>query len=147
MLDFNKDQYRMFVFTRTYSRWRDDLGRRETWEEVVDRYMDFMQENLGDKLDKKDYEEIKEAILNQDVVPSMRAMWGAGDPIRKNNAIAYNCSYLAPTKWQDFGEILFLLTCGCGVGFSVESKFVDQLPIIEPQKGKKFKLEVPDNRK
>ena len=140
------DSYQRFIFTRTYARYRDDLGRRETWEEVVERYMDFMQENLGDKLDKKDYEEIKEAILNQDIVPSMRAMWGAGDPIRKNNAIAYNCSALAPTKWQDFGEILFLLTCGCGVGFSVESKFVDQLPKIEPQKGKKFKLEVPDNR-
>ena len=140
------DSYQSFIFSRTYARYRDDLGRRETWVEVVDRYTNFMQENLGNKLDKKEYEEIRESILNQDVVPSMRAMWGAGEPIRKNNAIQYNCSYLAPTKWQDFGEILFLLTCGCGVGFSVESKFVNQLPTIEHQKGKKFKLEVPDDR-
>lgn len=140
------DAYQKFIFTRTYARYRDDLGRRETWKEVVDRYMDFMLENLGDKLKKEEYEEVKEAIINQDVVPSMRLVWGAGDAVRKNNAIAYNCSFLTPTKWQDFGEILFLLTCGCGVGFSVESKFVEQLPNIEPQKGKTFKLQVPDNR-
>ena len=140
------DSYQEFIFTRTYARFRDDLGRRETWNESTKRYMDFMRENLGDKLEEKEYEEIAESILRFDVVPSMRLLWGAGDAVKKNNAIAYNCSYLAPTKWEDFGEILFLLTCGCGVGFSVESKFVEQLPTIQIQKGKKFKLEVPDNR-
>ena len=140
------DQYQEFIYTRTYSRWRDDLVRRERWEESIQRYIDFMKSNLGEKLTHAEYCEVQEAILNMDVVPSMRLLWGAGDPVRKNNAIAYNCSFLAPTKWQDFGEILFLLTCGCGVGFSVESKFVEQLPKIEHQTGKKFKLEVPDNR-
>lgn len=141
------DSYQEFIFTRTYARYRDDLGRRETWQEVVDRYVSFMQENLGEKLDKKEYEEIREAISNQDIVPSMRLMWGAGEPVRKNNAIAYNCSYIAPTKWKHFGEILFLLTCGCGVGFSVEDKFVSQLPEIKPQTKKKpYKLIVPDSR-
>jgi len=147
MSKFETDPYRQFIFFRTYSRWNDELGRRETWEEVVDRYIDFMRENLRDKLPQSDYEEIREAILNQEVVPSMRAMWGAGDPIRKNNAIAYNCSFLAPTQWKDFGEILFLLTCGCGVGFSVEHKFIEQLPEIKPQSNKKVKKHVvPDSR-
>ena len=147
MVGFKEDPYRQFIFTRTYSRWRDDLGRRETWDEVVQRYIGFMQENLGDKLSANEYKEIHEAILDQDVVPSMRLMWGAGEPVRNNNAIAYNCSFIAPTQWQDFGEILFLLTCGCGVGFSVESKFVEQLPVIEVSKGNKPKpYVVPDNR-
>lgn len=147
MNDFKNDAYRQFIFTRTYSRWRDELGRRETWNEVVERYMDFMKVNLADKLTDTEYSEIQEAILNQDVVPSMRLMWGAGEPVAKNNAIAYNCSFLAPTQWQDFGEILFLLTCGCGVGFSVESKFTEQLPTIEPQKGgEPIEYVVPDSR-
>lgn len=147
MVDLDMSPYQQFIFTRTYSRFRDDLGRRETWEEVVDRYMSFMRKNLQDKLHEGEYEEIKESILNQDVVPSMRLMWGAGEAVEKNNAIAYNCSFVAPTKWQDFGEILFLLTCGCGVGFSVESKFVEQLPTIGNYTGKnKETFVVPDSR-
>lgn len=146
-MNLEKDAYRSFIFARTYSRFRDEFGRRETWEEAVDRYMSFMLGILGEKLSQKDYNDIRQAILNQDVMPSMRLLWSAGDAASKTNATAYNCSYIAPTCWQDFGEILYLLTCGSGVGFSVEKKFVDQLPEIKEQTGEKLKtMVIPDSR-
>jgi ribonucleoside-diphosphate reductase alpha chain len=125
-----------FVYYRSYSRWIPEEGRRETWIESVDRYMSFMRENLGEKLTDKEYDEVREAILTQSVMPSMRLMWSAGDAARKTNVCAYNCSFIAPTKLQDFGEIMYLSMCGTGVGFSVESQTVQQLPQIKRQTGK-----------
>jgi len=138
MLNFNEDQYRQFIFTRTYARWRDDLGRRETWEEAIQRYMDFMQEKLGNLLTRQEYNEVRESILNQEVMPSMRLLWASGDACRKNNTTAFNCTFTNITKLKDFGEILFLLTCGSGVGFSVEDSQISKLPIIKPQTGNKL---------
>ena len=138
MKNFKTDPYRQFIFYRTYSRWDDEKGRRETWEEAVDRYMEFMSKHLGDKLSKKDYDEVRDAILKQDVMPSMRLLWSAGKAADKTNVVGYNCSYIAPTRWQDFAEILYLLTCGTGVGFSCEKKFVEQLPVIQPQTDSKI---------
>lgn len=147
MLDFKDDMYRQFIFMRTYSRWRDDLGRRETWEEAVQRYMDFMKERLGSLLTKKEYSEVQEAITNQEVMPSMRLFWSAGDACRKTNATAFNCTFTNITKPKDFGEILYLLTCGSGVGFSVESLQIDKLPIIKKQEGTRHEpFVVPDSR-
>lgn len=136
-----------FIYYRSYSRWIDDAGRRETWMETVDRYLNFMRENLGDKLDGDEYEEIKQAILRQEVMPSMRLMWSAGEAARKTNVCAYNCSFIAPTKLKDFAEILYLLMCGTGVGFSVESQTVQKLPIIKRQTGKKLKIYVIEDSK
>lgn len=124
-----------FIYYRTYSRWIDEEGRRETWIETVDRYMDFMRENLDTRLTDAEYAEIRQAILTQEVMPSMRLMWSAGPAARNNNAAAYNCSFIAPTELEDFAEIMFLLMCGVGVGFSVESQNVQQLPIIRRQTG------------
>ncbi|MBI4014857.1 MAG: ribonucleoside-triphosphate reductase [Candidatus Aenigmarchaeota archaeon] len=124
-----------FVYFRTYSRWIDGEGRRETWIETVDRYVDFMRENLGTKLREEEYSEIKEGILNQDIMPSMRLMWGAGDAARASNVCGYNCSYIAPAKLEDFSEIMYLSMCGAGVGFSVESQTAQLLPIIARQAG------------
>lgn len=141
------DPYREFIYLRTYSRFRDDLGRRETWEETVDRYVDFMRENLQDKLTEKEYAEVREAIYNQEVMPSMRLLWTAGEAARKNNMAGYNCSFVAPTKLQDFGEILYISTSGTGAGFSVEEAAVDQLPVIATQTGKKKPVHVvPDSK-
>lgn len=126
-----------FIYYRTYSRWLDREGRRETWIESVDRYMNFMRENLRDKLTEGEYSEIREAILRQEVMPSMRLMWGAGSAARKTNVCAYNCSYIAPAKIEDFAEIMYLSMCGTGVGFSVESQTVQQLPIIQYETGEK----------
>ncbi|MEJ5210067.1 MAG: ATP cone domain-containing protein [Burkholderiales bacterium] len=124
-----------FIYYRTYSRWIDEEGRRETWIETVDRYMAFMREKLGDRLAPAEYAELREAILTQQVMPSMRLLWSAGKAARNNNAAAYNCSFIAPTQLEDFAEIMFLLMCGVGVGFSVESQNVQLLPIIRRQTG------------
>ncbi len=131
-----------FIYFRTYSRWLENKGRRENWQETVDRYMDFMRENLGNKFFAKEYQELRKAILNQEVIPSMRLLWSAGKAARKINVTAYNCSFITPTKLQDFGEIMFLLMCGAGVGFSVESQIVQQLPQIKKQTGKILKAHV-----
>ncbi len=136
-----------FIYYRTYSRWVDEESRRETWIETVSRYMNFMRENLGDQLDLKEYEEIQNAILNQEVVPSMRLMWGAGKAVKKTNVCAYNCSYIAPSKLGDFAEIMYLSMCGTGVGFSVESQTVQKLPIIKHQTGKAAKIYVIEDSK
>lgn len=124
-----------FVYTRTYSRWVDGEGRRETWIETVDRYINFMKENLGKKLTDKEYKEVRETALAQDAMPSMRLMQFAGDAARRCNVVAYNCSYIAPTMLQDFAEIMYLSMSGTGVGFSVESETVQQLPQIKRQLG------------
>ena len=124
-----------FIYYRTYSRWIPEEGRRETWIETVDRYINFMKDNLGNKIEEQDYQEVKEAILKQKAMPSMRLMWSAGKAARSANAAVYNCSYIAPTKLSDFAEIMYLLMCGAGVGFSVENQNVQRLPIVKEQTG------------
>lgn len=122
-----------FVYLRTYARWIEGENRRETWIETVNRYMSFMKENLGDKLKPEEYEEVREAILKQEVMPSMRLMQFAGEPARRCNTCAYNCTFIAPTKIEDFAEIMYLSMQGCGVGFTVESQNIEQLPQIKKQ--------------
>ena len=129
-----------FVYLRTYARWLEGEQRRETWIETVDRYVDFMKENLGDKLTKKEYAEVREAILKQEVMPSMRAMQFSGAPARKCNTCFYNCSFTAPVKLEDFAEIMYLSMQGTGVGFAVESQNIEQLPQIQKQTGEKLPL-------
>ncbi len=124
-----------FVYYRSYSKWISEEGRRETWIETVDRYMGFMKENLGGKLKPAEYKKIREFILNQKSMPSMRLFWSAGKAARRCNACAYNCSYIAPSRLQDFGEIMYLSMCGCGVGFSAESYNVQKLPQIKIHNG------------
>ena len=118
------------VYYRTYSRWIPEKNRRESWVETVDRYMAFMKENLGSKLSIKEYREVREAILTQEALPSMRLLQFAGDAARKTNVCAYNCSFTAPTRLRDFSEIMYISMCGTGVGYSVESYNVEQLPQI-----------------
>lgn len=127
-----------FVYLRTYARWIESEQRRETWIETVDRYMNFMRENIGDKLTKKEYAELREAILKQEVMPSMRAMQFAGEPAKKCNTCFYNCSFTAPVKLEDFAEIMYLSMQGTGVGYSVESQNIEQLPQIQKQTGEKL---------
>ncbi len=136
-----------FIYYRTYSRWDSEEQRRETWMETVDRYINFMRENLGDKLSEGEYEEVREAVLNHEAMPSMRLMWSAGRAARKTNVAAYNCSYIAPSRLEDFAEIMYLSMCGTGVGFSVESRNVQQFPIIKPQTGEKLDTHVIEDSK
>lgn len=136
-----------FIYYRTYSRWIEEEGRRETWTETVDRYLNFMRENLRDALKAGEYEELKSAILRQEIMPSMRLMWSAGKAARVTNVSAYNCSFIAPSKIEDFAEIMYLLMCGTGVGFSVESQNVQKLPIVERQTGKILATNVIEDSK
>ncbi len=135
-----------FIYYRTYSRWIDAEGRRETWVETVDRYMAFMKENLGDKLKASEYKEVRDAIFKQEAMPSMRLLQFAGPAARKSNVTAYNCSFIAPSCFQDFAEIMVLSMSGAGVGFSAESKNIQQLPIIAEQTGERVKYVIEDSR-
>lgn len=136
-----------FVYYRSYSRWNEELGRRETWKETIDRFMGFMSKSLKDKLSDDEYKEIRDAMLNQEIIPSMRLLWSSGVAAEKTNVAAYNCSYVAPTKLRDFGEIMYILMCGAGLGFSCESHVVQSLPQIKKQTGKKLKTHVVDDSK
>ncbi|HQT44675.1 MAG TPA: ATP cone domain-containing protein [Candidatus Micrarchaeota archaeon] len=136
-----------FIYYRTYSRWIEGEGRRETWIETIDRYISFMKENLGSKLTEKEYSELRLAILRKEVMPSMRLLWAAGKAARTTNVAAYNCSYIAPSCLQDFGEIMYLSMCGTGVGFSVEEQTVSRLPEIKAQTGVKLPTHVVEDSK
>lgn len=136
-----------FVYYRTYSRWIPEENRRETWIETVDRYVDFMKENLGNKLKPSEYAEVRESILKQEAMPSMRLLQFAGKAARATNVCAYNCSFIAPTKWQDFAEVMYISMCGTGAGWAVQSENIQQLPQIKKQTGKMLPTYViPDSK-
>jgi ribonucleoside-diphosphate reductase alpha chain len=142
-----RNQLGEFLFYRSYARWIPEESRRETWIETVDRYVDFMKENLGDKLTAKEYNEVREAILKQEVMPSMRLMQFAGEPARRTNVCAYNCSYIAPESFRDFAEVMYISMCGTGCGWSAESRNIQKLPQINMQTGTKLPTHViPDDK-
>lgn len=136
-----------FIYYRTYSRWIEHENRRETWVETVNRYMSFMEENLGAKLTPEEYTEVRASILAQEAMPSMRLLQFAGPATRKTNVCAYNCSFIAPAVWRDFGEIMYICMCGTGVGWSVESQNIQRLPLIQRQTGERLPVfVVPDDK-
>ena len=125
--------YQSFIHKSRYSRWIDEEQRRETWNETVERYLTFMWENtpmsqFGTKSDI--YKELRDAILNLEVMPSMRAMMTAGPALKRENIAGYNCSYIPIDNPRSFDEIVFILMNGTGVGFSVEQQFTNMLPSI-----------------
>lgn len=136
-----------FIYYRTYSRWIEEENRRETWVETVDRYFNFMKEKIGARLNGDEYEELRQAVLHQEAMPSMRLLWSAGKAAGKNNICAYNCSYIAPARLEDFAEIMYLSMCGAGVGFSVESQTVQQLPIVKRQTGEILPVYIVEDSK
>jgi ribonucleoside-diphosphate reductase alpha chain len=136
-----------FVYYRSYSRWIEEENRRETYIETVDRYISFMKENLGSKLKDTEYKEIREAILNQQAMPSMRLLQFSGKAARATNVCAYNCSFIAPESFQDLAEIMYISMCGTGAGWSVESANVEKFPQIMMQTGEKLPVHVvPDSK-
>lgn len=136
-----------FIYYRTYARWMEGEGRRETWVETVDRYISFMKENLGNKLKESEYKEIREGILKMEAMPSMRLLQFAGKAAKTTNVCAYNCSYIAPESFQDLAEIMYVSMCGTGAGWSVESQNVQKFPQIKLQTGKKLPIHVIDDSK
>jgi ribonucleotide reductase, class II len=123
-------QYQEFIHLSRYARWMDDKGRRETWPETVDRYVNFMFDKQIEGKLAEYKEEVRQAIIKLEVMPSMRCMMTAGSALEKDNAAAYNCSYLAIDDPCAFDEMLYILMCGSGVGFSVERQFIDKLPVV-----------------
>lgn len=119
-----------FVYYRTYSRWIEELQRRELWPETVDRFMAYVEKHRGDKIPAKVKQKIRAAIVAFEVMPSMRALWAAGPAAEADNTTLYNCSYTNIDRPGVFAEGLYVLMCGTGWGFSVESKYVDKLPSI-----------------
>jgi ribonucleoside-diphosphate reductase alpha chain len=126
--------YQEFIHKSRYARWLEDEQRRENWDETVDRYVNFMvnqvQGKCNYKIDSKTVEEIREAILNLEVMPSMRAMMTSGPALARDNICGYNCSYIPVDSPRSFDECMYILMCGTGVGFSVERENVDKLPTV-----------------
>jgi ribonucleoside-diphosphate reductase alpha chain len=126
--------YNTFIAKSRYSRFLDDKNRREHWGETVARYFDFMEKHLATKqnykLTPELRKELQEAVTSLDVVPSMRAVMTAGTALDRQNVAAFNCSYLPIDDPKAFDEAMYILLCGTGVGFSVEQKYVTQLPEV-----------------
>jgi len=125
------DQYQEYIAASRYARFIDDKQRRETWAETVSRYVEYIFTRtpaIQDKTELKN--EIFDAIHNLDLMPSMRAMMTAGKSADRDNTCVYNCSYLPVDDPKSFDEAMFILLCGTGVGFSVESKYISQLPEV-----------------
>ena len=123
-----------FQFYDKYSRFNYELGRRETWLETVDRATDYLKELSQEKLESSVYQKIRQYILEMKAMPSMRLLAMAGDAARRNNMAIYNCSYLTIDSLEAFPEALLISMAGCGVGFSVERQYVENLPRVKRQK-------------
>ena len=127
MNNFLPTDYQAFIHTSRYARWLDDEGRRENWGETVNRYMTNL---VGDKVDTSTADALETAILDLEVMPSMRALMTAGPALNRDNTAGYNCSYLPVDDVKSFDEAMFILLCGTGVGFSVERQFISKLPEV-----------------
>lgn len=138
-------QLQKFQFYDKYSRFNYDLGRRETWVETVDRGVEFLKELSDYRLPDETYQRIHRGILNMEAMPSMRLLAMAGPAARRNNIAIYNCSYMPVDSLDAFVEALIISMCGCGVGYSVERRYVEKLPRIKRQSGAPAKtFVIPD---
>ena len=123
-----KDQYQMLIYKMSYARWNNKENRREEWNETVDRYRNYMINIIKDDKYKEEFNKACDMIMKLEIMPSMRALWTAGEALDRDNLAAYNCSYVTISNKKVFSEILYILMCGTGVGFSIEKKEVEQLP-------------------
>lgn len=120
-------QLQQYVHLSRYARYLDDKGRRETWPETVKRYCDFFEQKYPNLFPRQ---EVEQAILNLDVMPSMRALMTAGPALERDHVAGYNCSYLPIDHPRAFDEAMYILLCGTGVGFSVERQYIAYLPEV-----------------
>lgn len=124
--EFNTD-LQTYVYKSRYAKWLESEGRRESWSETVTRYCDFFQKRFPETFP---YNDIWNAIYNLEVVPSMRALMTAGPALERDNIAGYNCSYIPIIDTRCFDEIMYILMCGTGVGYSVERQYVNRLPDV-----------------
>ena len=129
--------YQNFIALSRYARWKEDEQRRETWGETVTRYFDYMSSHLlsnnGYKLPDSLRGELEEAVLNQSIMPSMRALMTAGPALDRCHVGGYNCSYVPVDSPRAFDESMYILMCGTGVGFSVERHCIEKLPMVSEE--------------
>lgn len=124
--------YGDYIHKSRYARYLDSEQRRETWEETVDRYVSFAKSKTPRSL-HNDLAKARKAILNHEIMPSMRALMTAGPALERDNVAGYNCAYVPIDDRRAFDEIMYILMCGTGVGFSVERRYVEQLPTISEE--------------
>ena len=126
--------YQEYIHLSRYARWDYNQGRRETWDETVERYFNFFTEWLEEKheykLENGEKTELENVVKDLGVMPSMRCLMTAGPALKKENTAGYNCSYVKVDNQRSFDEILYVLMNGTGVGFSVEEEYTTQLPVI-----------------
>jgi len=129
-----ENPYENFIALSRYARWLENENRRETWEETVDRYFNFMLNQLSTKHnyvpDQGLVTELKDAVFNRNVMPSMRSVMTAGAALERENVSGYNCAFLPVDNARSFDEAMYILMCGTGVGFSVEYKYINKLPAL-----------------
>jgi len=129
-----ENPYENFIALSRYARWIPEESRRETWGETVDRYFDYMTEHLSKNHsyvpDEKILKELKDAVYNRNVMPSMRSVMTAGAALDRDHVAGYNCSFVPVDSPRSFDETMYILMCGTGVGFSVEYKYVNKLPSV-----------------
>ena len=128
-----ENPYENFIALSRYARWLQEDNRRETWGETVDRYFDFMLSHLKSMdyvPDFKTVEELKQAVYDRSVMPSMRSVMTAGPALDRDHVAGYNCSFVPVDNPRSFDETMYILMCGTGVGFSVEYKYVNKLPAV-----------------
>jgi len=127
-------EYQSFIHMSRYSRWLEEEGRRESWSETVNRLISFFKKHIDNNYDgvikKKEWNDLEEAILSLQVMPSMRALMTSGDALDRENVAGYNCSYIPIDSPRAFDEVLYILMNGTGVGFSVERQYADKLPTV-----------------
>ena len=131
------DTYQQFIAKSRYSRFLPEQNRRENWSETVARYFNFMEDHLQKHseytMTRELRNQLESAVVNLEVMPSMRAIMTAGKALERDNTAGYNCSYLPIDDPKAFDEAMYILLCGTGVGFSVEQKYVNQLPEVPDQ--------------
>ena len=129
-----ENPYENFIALSRYARWIPEEMRRETWAETVDRYFEYILNYIKDSNeyvpDEKLLKELKEAVYNRDVMPSMRSVMTAGPALDRDHVAGYNCSFIPVDSPRSFDETMYILMCGTGVGFSVEYKYINKLPAI-----------------
>ncbi|MEU0213578.1 hypothetical protein ABZ281_00160 [Streptomyces sp. NPDC006265] len=132
-----QDPYRNYIALSRYARYLEDAERRETWQETVDRYFAFMTQHLADTFDyrpdKAELYALRDAVLNHDVMPSMRAVMTAGKALELSHISGFNCSYLPLQDIRAFAELLYILMNGTGAGYSCEGQYVDRLPAVHAE--------------
>jgi ribonucleoside-diphosphate reductase alpha chain len=129
-----ENPYENFIALSRYARWLSEENRRETWGETVDRYFEFILNHLfkehSYEPESKLIEELKLAVFNRNVMPSMRSVMTAGAALDRDHVAGYNCSFVPVDSPRSFDETMYILMCGTGVGFSVEYKYINKLPAI-----------------